>query len=121
VEDGETVTIAGADSVKFVETKYQTIDRRKTKTLYWHKRKMLDDYGCCKNNKCKDIGPNSITHQKENLLCVMKSPHAHKEARFRFEIRTHQRLIDILHPTAQTIDSFMQLDLPAGVDVEVKL
>ncbi|KAL3612178.1 hypothetical protein D5086_003198 [Populus alba] len=46
---------------------------------------------------------------------------ADKDARFHFEIRTHQRLIDIMYPTAQTIDSLMQLDIPAGVDVEVKL
>lgn len=58
---------------------------------------------------------------KKRIYCVLKSPHVHKDARFHFEIRTHQRLIDILYPTAQTIDSLMQLDLPAGVDVEVKL
>ncbi|XP_075669043.1 small ribosomal subunit protein uS10c-like [Castanea sativa] len=58
---------------------------------------------------------------KNRIYCILKSPHVHKDARFHFEIRTHQRLIDILYPTAQTIDSLMQLDLPAGVDVEVKL
>ncbi|GKC55889.1 30S ribosomal protein S10, chloroplastic, partial [Tanacetum coccineum] len=78
---------------------------------------MLADYGWCKNNKCKDNGSCYIANQEENLLCV-ETPHIHKDARFHFEIRTHQRLIDIQHPTAQTIDSLMQLDLPAGVDVE---
>ncbi|KAE8675476.1 30S ribosomal protein S10 [Hibiscus syriacus] len=58
---------------------------------------------------------------KKRIYCVLKSPHVYKDARFHFEIRTHQCLIDILYPTAQTIDSLMQLDLPAGVDVEVKL
>ncbi|KAF5949127.1 hypothetical protein HYC85_015084 [Camellia sinensis] len=58
---------------------------------------------------------------KKRIYCVLKSPHVHKDARFHFEIRTHQHLIDILYPTAQTIDFLMQLDLPARVDVEVKL
>lgn len=58
---------------------------------------------------------------KRRVYCVLNSPHVHKDSRFHFEIRTHQRLIDIMYPTAQTIDSLMQLQLPAGVDVEVKL
>ncbi|KAI8009201.1 hypothetical protein LOK49_LG07G03520 [Camellia lanceoleosa] len=58
---------------------------------------------------------------KKRIYCVLKSPHVHKDARLHFEIRTHQRLIDILYLTAQMIDSLMQLDLPAAVDVEVKL
>ncbi|XP_008800603.1 30S ribosomal protein S10 [Phoenix dactylifera] len=68
----------------------------------------------------KTMGPVPLP-TKRRVYCVLKSPHVHKDARFHFEIRTHQRLIDILYPTAQTIDSLMQLDLPAGVDVEVKL
>ncbi|KAL9235250.1 hypothetical protein vseg_010026 [Gypsophila vaccaria] len=68
----------------------------------------------------KTMGPVPLP-TKKRIYCVLKSPHVHKDARFHFEIRTHQRLIDILYPTAQTIDSLMQLDLPAGVDVEVKL
>ncbi|PWA50488.1 Ribosomal protein S10 [Artemisia annua] len=58
---------------------------------------------------------------KNRIYCVLKSLHVHKDAIFHFEIRTHQRLIDILHPTAQTINSLKQLHLSAGVDVEVKL
>ncbi|CAL9754840.1 unnamed protein product [Musa acuminata subsp. burmannicoides] len=68
----------------------------------------------------KTMGPVPLP-TKRRVYCILKSPHAHKNSRFHFEIRTHQRLIDILYPTAQTIDSLMQLDLPAGVDVEVKL
>ncbi|KAF5730491.1 hypothetical protein HS088_TW19G00081 [Tripterygium wilfordii] len=73
-----------------------------------------------KNTNAKTMGPVPLP-TKKRIYCVLKSPHVHKDARFHFEIRTHQRLIDILYPTAQTIDSLMQLDLPAGVDVEVKL
>ncbi|XP_044497417.1 30S ribosomal protein S10, chloroplastic [Mangifera indica] len=73
-----------------------------------------------RTTNAKTIGPVPLP-TKRRVYCVLKSPHVHKDARFHFEIRTHQRLIDIVHPTAQTIDSLMQLDLPAGVDVEVKL
>jgi len=52
---------------------------------------------------------------------VLRSPHIDKKAREQFEIRTHQRLIDILDPTAQTVDALMKLELSAGVDVEIKL
>lgn len=73
-----------------------------------------------RTTNAKTMGPVPLP-TKKRIYCVLKSPHVHKDARFHFEIRTHQRLIDILYPTAQTIDSLMQLDLPAGVDVEVKL
>ncbi|CAA6667346.1 unnamed protein product [Spirodela intermedia] len=73
-----------------------------------------------RNTNAKTMGPVPLP-TKKRIYCVLKSPHVHKDARFHFEIRTHQRLIEILYPTAQTIDSLMQLDLPAGVDVEVKL
>ncbi|KAG6482285.1 cyanelle 30S ribosomal protein S10-like [Zingiber officinale] len=73
-----------------------------------------------RTTNAKTMGPVPLP-TKRRVYCVLKSPHVHKDARFHFEIRTHQRLIDILYPTAQTIDSLMQLDLPAGVDVEVKL
>lgn len=55
-----------------------------------------------------------------NRYCVLRSPHVDKKSREHFEIRTHKRLIDILDPTQQTIDSLMKLDLSAGVDVEIK-
>ncbi|MCF8082122.1 MAG: 30S ribosomal protein S10 [Deltaproteobacteria bacterium] len=56
-----------------------------------------------------------------NKYCVLKSPHVDKKSREQFEIRTHKRLLDILEPTQQTVDSLMKLDLAAGVDVEIKL
>jgi small subunit ribosomal protein S10 len=53
--------------------------------------------------------------------CVIRGPHVHKDSREHFEIRIHKRLIDILEPTPKTVDSLMRLELPAGVDVEIKL
>ena len=51
---------------------------------------------------------------------VNRSPHVDKKSREQFETRTHKRLLDIISPTAQTVDALMRLDLPAGVDVEIK-
>lgn len=56
-----------------------------------------------------------------NRFCVIRSPHKYKDSREHFEMRTHKRLIDILDPTPKTVDSLMRLDLPAGVDIEIKL
>ncbi len=55
-----------------------------------------------------------------NKWTVLRSPHVDKKSREQFEIRTHKRLIDIFEPTSQTVDALMKLDLPAGVDVEIK-
>jgi len=57
----------------------------------------------------------------KNKFCVLRSPHVDKKSREQFEIRTHNRLMDILEPNQQTVDALMKLDLPAGVDVEIKL
>jgi small subunit ribosomal protein S10 len=56
-----------------------------------------------------------------NKYTVLRSPHVDKKSREQFEMRTHRRLLDILEPTQQTIDSLMKLELSAGVDVEIKL
>ena len=55
-----------------------------------------------------------------NKFTVLRSPHVDKKSREQFEISTHKRLLDILEPTPQTVDALMKLDLPAGVDVEIK-
>jgi len=55
-----------------------------------------------------------------NKYCVLRSPHIDKKSREQFEIRTHKRLLDIVEPTQQTIDSLMKLDLSAGVDVSIQ-
>ncbi|MGH8650515.1 MAG: 30S ribosomal protein S10 [Burkholderiales bacterium] len=52
---------------------------------------------------------------------VLRSPHIDKKSREQFEIRTHKRVLEIIDPTPQTVDALMKLDLPAGVDVEIKL
>ncbi len=56
----------------------------------------------------------------KNKYCVLRSPHVDKKSLEQFEIRTHKRLLDILEPTQQTVDALMKLELPAGVDVEIK-
>jgi small subunit ribosomal protein S10 len=56
-----------------------------------------------------------------NRFTVLRSPHADKKSREQFEIRNHKRLIDILQPTQKTLDSLTEIDLPAGVHVEIKL
>jgi small subunit ribosomal protein S10 len=58
---------------------------------------------------------------ERNVYCVIRSPHKYKDSREHFEMRTHKRLIDIHEPTQKTVDSLMRLDLPAGVDIEIKL
>ena len=54
-------------------------------------------------------------------FCVLRSPHIDKDSREHFEIRTHNRLIDILEPTSKTIDHLTRLNVPAGVDIQIKL
>ncbi|HJC03435.1 30S ribosomal protein S10 [Ligilactobacillus hohenheimensis] len=58
---------------------------------------------------------------ERTLYTVIRSPHKYKYSREQFEIRTHKRLIDIVNPTPKTVDSLMKLDLPSGVDIEIKL
>lgn len=58
---------------------------------------------------------------RTNSYTVNRSPHVDKKSRDQFEIRTHKRLLDILNPTQNTVDTLMRLDLPAGVDVEIKV
>jgi small subunit ribosomal protein S10 len=58
---------------------------------------------------------------RRHVYTVLRSPHVDKKSREQFEMRIHKRLIDILRSTPQTIDALMRLDLPAGVDVEIKM
>ena len=57
---------------------------------------------------------------RQQRFDILRSPHVNKTSRDQFEIRTHQRLMDIVDPTDKTVDALMKLDLPAGVDVEIK-
>ena len=65
-------------------------------------------------------GPDPAADADRASTRCSASPHVDKKSREQFEIRTHKRLIDILEPTPQTVDALMKLDLPAGVDVEIK-
>lgn len=65
-------------------------------------------------------GPIPLPTKKERFT-VLVSPHADKDARDQYEIRTHKRLLDIIEPTDKTVDALMKLDLAAGVDVQIKL
>jgi small subunit ribosomal protein S10 len=68
----------------------------------------------------KVVGPVPLPIRKQ-IFCVLRSPHVDKKSREHFEIRTHKRLLDILEPSTKTVDALMHMDLPAGVDIEVKL
>ena len=64
-------------------------------------------------------GPIPLPTEK-NIYTILRSPHVNKDSREQFEMRTHKRLVDILEPTPKTIDALTRLDLPAGVDIEIK-
>jgi small subunit ribosomal protein S10 len=68
----------------------------------------------------KLVGPIPLPTERK-IFCVNRSPFVDKKSREQFEMRIHKRLIDILQPTAQTIESLSSLDLPSGVDIELKV
>ena len=72
-----------------------------------------------KKTGAKVSGPIPLPTQIE-IVTILRSPHKHKDSREQFEMRTHKRVIDILYPTQKTMDSLMKLELPAGVDIEIK-
>lgn len=72
-----------------------------------------------KRTGAKIVGPIPLP-TKISRYTVLRSPHADKKSREQFEIRIHKRLIDILEPSPKTVDALMKLNLPAGVDVEIK-
>jgi small subunit ribosomal protein S10 len=65
-------------------------------------------------------GPIPLPTEKE-IVTILRAPHKYKDSREQFEMRTHKRLIDILNPNPRTVDAMMKLDLPAGVEIEIKL
>ena len=65
-------------------------------------------------------GPIPLPTEKK-VVTILRAVHKYKDSREQFEIRTHKRLIDIANPTPKTVDSLMKLDLPAGVDIDIKL
>ena len=73
-----------------------------------------------KHGAQKVVGPVPLPTEKQ-VVTILRSPHKYKDSREQFEIRTHKRLIEIIGPTAETIDAMSRLDLPSGVDIEIKL
>ena len=73
-----------------------------------------------KRNGSQVSGPIPLPTKKE-VITILRSPHVNKDSREQFERRTHKRLIDILNPNQKTIEALMSLDLPAGVEIEIKL
>ncbi|NPV44206.1 30S ribosomal protein S10 [Koleobacter methoxysyntrophicus] len=73
-----------------------------------------------KRTGAKVSGPVPLPTDK-SVITILRAPHKYKDSREQFEMRTHKRLIDIKEPTPKTVDSLMRLDLPAGVDIEIKL
>ncbi len=73
-----------------------------------------------KKSGTKVSGPIPLPTEKE-IVTVLRATHKYKDSREQFELRTHKRLIDIFNPNAKTVDSLMKLDLPAGVDISIKL
>ena len=65
-------------------------------------------------------GPIPLPTEKE-IITILRSPHKYKDSREQFELRTHKRLIDIYNSTSKTVEALMKLDLPAGVDIQIKL
>ena len=72
-----------------------------------------------KRTGAKVSGPIPLPTEKE-IITILRAPHKYKDSREQFEMRTHKRIIDILLPTPKTVDALMRLDLPAGVDVQIK-
>lgn len=70
---------------------------------------------------CMAADGGDLNKDQKNIFTILRSPHVNKDSREQFEMRTHKRLIDILEPTSKTVDALMRLDLPAGVDIEIKL
>lgn len=76
--------------------------------------------GTAKRTGARVRGPMPLPTRIERFT-VLRSPHIDKKSMEAFEIRTHKRVLDIVDPTPQTVDALMKLDLPAGVDVEIKI
>jgi small subunit ribosomal protein S10 len=73
-----------------------------------------------KRNGCEVSGPVPLPTEKE-IVTILRAVHKYKDSREQFERRTHKRLIDIMNPTQKTVDALMNLEIPAGVEIEIKL
>ena len=82
-------------------------------------RSTLDIVETAKRTGAAVVGPIPLPTKRE-IFTVLRSPNIDKKSREQFEIRTHKRLVDILNPTAKTLDALKMLNLPAGVDIKIK-
>ena len=73
-----------------------------------------------KRNNCSVSGPIPLPTERE-IVTILRAVHKYKDSREQFEMRTHKRLIDIIKPSQKVVDAMMSLELPAGVDIEIKL
>ena len=73
-----------------------------------------------RRNGANISGPIPLPTEKE-IVTILRSPHKYKDSREQFEIRTHKRLIDVLSPNTKTVEALMKLEMPAGVNIEIKL
>ena len=73
-----------------------------------------------KRTNARVSGPIPLPTEKE-IVTILRSPHKYKDSREQFERRTHKRLVDVYNISARTVDALTKLDLPAGVDIEIKL
>ncbi len=83
-------------------------------------KSVIDIVNTVKETGAKVVGPIPLP-TKISRWTILRSPHIDKNSREQFEIRVHKRLVEILEPTQQTIDALTQLELPAGVEVEIKI
>ena len=108
------------------ERKEQKVAKEKIRIrLKAYDHKLLDQSAkkivqTAKNTGAIVSGPIPLPTER-NIYTILRSTHVHKDSREQFEMRTHKRLIDILAPNPKTVDALMHIDLPAGVDVEIKL
>ena len=110
----ETVTKTSAAKSEKIRIRLKAYDHV---VLEQSAEKIVDT---AKKTGAKVSGPIPLPTKKE-IVTILRSPHKHKDSREQFEMRTHKRVIDILYPTQKTVDSLMKIDLPAGVDIEIKL
>ena len=85
--------------------------------LYQSAEKIVET---AKSTGAKVVGPVPLPTEKD-VITILRAVHKYKDSREQFEVRTHKRLIDIVNPSPKTVDALMRLNLPAGVDIEIKL
>ena len=76
--------------------------------------------GTAKQSGASVVGPVPLPTDRE-VITVIRSPHKHKDSREQFESRTHKRMIDIMKPNAKAVEALMKIEVPAGVDIKIKL